>query len=1229
MMAQTEKGANMKVAWMTIGAVLSACAFISAHAAVSNVPLLSNTANVRPNIALVLDTSGSMEWDCIYAKQVSDALIVDKVGNGVTTDCIASTDPRQASPVNNLLFYNPKTTYQPGYVKGVQQGNAALISTTLTLYLPKPTVIFSSLTTSTALKDTKNYDKYEVTSTAFKKNGNTVTGNPFGAHGGSRTDCANLTCTLAEERQNYANWSRYHSDRIRAAKTGISAAFVGQTSPFRLAYGTIYDTAPNTMTNWEDARTPFFTWLDARVASGGTPLRNALNNVGKYYQSSANSGPWGSNPPNPPSSEKSADHLSCRRSYAVLITDGFYNDSSPPTVGNVDVSTGTLMTYALDSSKKYQYKPGDKTDPRSIGKSDTISGTGGNSNTLADIAMKYWVTDLRTDLANDNGKGTPTAPPFWQNMSTYMVSFGVPGTMSDADVDKAKKGLLNWVTPKPDDYTAIDDMRHAAHNGGGAFLTVNDAAQFERDFGSIIGSIASQQFSQAGVAASAVTLTAGTKKFIPYFTSGTWWGNLEMVNLNAAGDNDASVWKVIATDANGQPTGSTTIPTPASRKIYVWANASSQAVDFTYSQISNASNNFIGTNANMQMTSGVSSDIIDYLRGVRTKEGAANFRTRPAILGDITNSTPAFIKNNTNPQYDLLPTGTPGLTEYATYMATKAARNEGVLMIGANDGMLHAFAEGYGTNVGGREIFAYVPRSVLGKLEGLVKPSYSPDNHRFMVDGPLIETDAYVTTPDLTTGANTTGWRNIVIGTTGAGAKSVFALNVTSPFAMNGRSVLWELNADSAFPAVAGNSASAFQELGHVFSTPQSGITRSGDWVTIFGNGFESKSGQASLFIVDTGTGKLIREIKTDSTTGNGLGGVRLVLNQYKQIIGVYAGDLKGRLWKFDLNYTSTADWKLGNDSKALFTAMSGATPLPITAAPAVLERTDQAGFKPSYLVSFSTGKLFAVDDEKITTPTNMSYGIWDRIPFGTTNTSNVVDDSMLEPLKLSSVTTPIDPKTGSSLNAGGVTQFYSVKYLNTGTTSINWTTRRGWKLTLELFPGMRTIYPVSQIDEVVKIDTVAPTPSASGCKSSDSNAVSIYIDPLTGVCRAGGTFDTNGDGVIDDSDGSVCSYSSVADGMDVVLKILDSKGVDTHTVSVQSAFGQIKVRTGKPITPPTCSDPNYAAAHSAECNKCLDPVYAAAHPVECNYDCTANPGTCPASIMNRAWRQIFPRANN
>ena len=1213
-----------------------AAAFLATNyslAAVAQEPLLSKTANVKPNIALLLDTSGSMGRDCVYAPPLARAMARENVDN---FPCIffpafeytsPPSKPFEAaflqSPFNNPLYYDPRKTYGPGYKKGkpvAVKDVPADATSVVTLYQPKDEATRNllesespgKLPTIAQFQTESNYSRLEITTVPFSQN-------PFGPHNGTRRDCAGGTCTYDEERQNIANWRAAHRFRLYAAKNGLSAAFARQADSFRLTYTTIYQSlweAPP-MKDFGLAKNDFFEWLDALKNEGATPLRSSLNNAGKYFMNKdgaidkSKTGPWASTP-GLTSTEDPKNHLSCRRSHTILMTDGYWTDTDRAVL-DADGVPGEVHTHARDATIAYRYKPGDK-HPLSLGKSDNKDGTSGAEcspgpgvycakDTLADIAFKYWVTDLRPDLANDASKGGQNDPPFWQNMTTHTVSFGAQGSLSDSATEAAKKGERDWPAPSFNTLSTIDDLRHAAHNGGGKFLMATDAEKLSKDLGDVIGQIASKRLSESGVAALGTVLDTNARKFVPSYNNGNWWGNLQKVKPGGpgpGGGKDVVEWQVIKTDAGGQPTGETTLGLPKERKIFVWVDAKKQATEFTYPNIDLADNKLKGGNDKLQMSSAANADLVNFLRGDKAQEGTV-YRSRAAVLGDIVNSTPVFIKNNTNPKYEKLPGGTPGLNFYASYMKAKRDRSEGVLFVGANDGMLHAFAEGSASTTGGRELFAYVPRSVLGKMESLASSSYA---HTYLVDGPLSEADVHVEA-----GA-TPGWRNMVMGTTGAGAKAVFALNVTNLLtgegksAMNGTSVLWEINPDPAFPTVSTNTSTAFQELGHVLSPVQSGITKSGHWVSIFGNGYDSKSGQASLFIVETGSGKLLKEIKTDNTPENGLGGVRLVLNSMQQIIGAYAGDLQGRLWKFDLSGEAPDKWALGYGGRALFTARNEGRALPITAQPAVVERSDQPNFRPSYLVTVGTGKLFETGDLAGTTPVQAVYGLWDTELFGASGGKAITDDQ-LEGIKLEPVTKDIAASAGGTLNEGPTT-FYTLKFINSSVTSIDWTQKRGWKMKLDVFPGQRNIFPLQAIGEVVQINPITPPPSGESCQASTSTSISIFINPLTGACRRGGTLDTNADGNIDDSDANVCSLTAPADGSDVFFTILNSSGGDSGMARFDTWSGSGKFRYAPPTPPSNCDDATYAAAHSDECPK--------------------KPSS--AAIINRSWRQIFPRAN-
>jgi type IV pilus assembly protein PilY1 len=92
----------------------------------------------------------------------------------------------------------------------------------------------------------------------------------------------------------------------------------------------------------------------------------------------------------------------------------------------------------------------------------------------------------------------------------------------------------------------------------------------------------------------------------------------------------------------------------------------------------------------------------------------------------------------------------------------------------------------------------------------------------------------------------------------------------------------------------------------------------------------------------------------------------------------VYAGDLRGNMWKFDLTDSDYNNWEVafyeGADERPLFQAQGpGATTQPITTKPDVMYHPTNHG----YMVIFSTGKYLAESDIADTTVQSF-YGIWD-----------------------------------------------------------------------------------------------------------------------------------------------------------------------------------------------------------------------------------------------------------
>jgi type IV pilus assembly protein PilY1 len=1183
-------------------------------------PLLSKTIAVRPNLTFIMDESGSMNWQCIYSKN-TQASFDPRYRYGIAINCLQddfdttgtvptlqAVDRRFASPDNNSLMYDPRKTYTTGYSEtGTVNANStepfnSLVNGIITIggiqyntraiYIAKAGFNVNTASAA-ALASAANYDSYFILPNdrfAFRKAGDLVptprtTVNPFDKPL-TRTDCAGAKCTYAEELQNLRNWYTYNRTRLLAAKVGVSTAFTDLPDSFRMNYASLGEitrsaiTFPNVtgsplraVNNYKDNINPFRNWLTnlTTANSVGTPLRQSLDIIGKNYESTANSGPWGNTPWNP-GNEAATDHLSCRRSFAILTTDGQWNNGVVPigsysianSTKDVDGTDGELIRHLNDTPTnplRYQFKKQDNNpalaDPRNIGKSDKTSGTG-FINTLSDIALNYWARDLRIDLVNNVTDGKPTSPPFWQNLTTYSIGFGVNGTLTEPQLKTAKAGTSNWTEPEADRASAIDDLIHTAHNAGGEFIAVSDASQFSVALRNILLSISGEASSQAGVAASTTSLQSDSKKYVPGYVTGEWWGNVRSINLNKDTAAEVSIgWRVIEVDANNKPTGKTTIPSPLSRNVIVSTNNALKGVDFKFTNLNpNGLLAASGSPVSNKLINGFSEDQVNYIRGDDKNEGDKKpFRKRAAILGDIVNSRPAFVKNTSDPysRYTKLPTSNGGGTTYTDYKKTKADRKEGVLFVGANDGMLHGFAEN-----DGREVLAFIPKSVLGNLHLLTDKDYVL-KHRFFVDGPMKEADAYIDAPSLSGSGTTKRWTNLVVGTTGAGAKSVFALDVTRPFNIQGKNVMWEVD----------NLNPDFSELGNVLADVETGVTPSGDWVAVFGNGYDSASGKASLFLVNLSTGAKIRELTAGPTiTGNGLGGVELVRNANQQVIGAYAGDLKGNIWRFDLAGETAASWKNG---QLLFTAAGpSGQAQSITAAPAVYARNDNL---PGYIVVAGTGKLLTAADTVLTPipAPESAYGLWDREPFGSATTITTISgrSDLVE----------------SKSTADTVSGFYNV----TNVRAIDWSKDKGWFFDYTDLVGQRSIYPVTPLKTVVSIETVAPRAATGTCSiDGEIKSINYFINPYSGACKTDAqTLDTDGDLTFTSTDTNACAYTAIGDGSNTIIEIGDPPPPDDNgaegadTLFSVNTTGQQLVNDGKPKKSTIC-DP---ATDAFQCN--------------------------------------------
>ncbi len=977
---------------------------------ISSVPLYIAQSS-QPNIMFLLDDSGSMHFEIMPDKNVffteNNGAVTylyprasGVYGSSDYSNHVATVDGDKVfnaitrSPQQNTIYYNPGVTYTP-WIKSDGTSYPAA-SPSCALHNPintgtgaskcrDLTSINSNYNNNTwhscnssgscsasssnknfwpALyywysgddpRDLNNYSRTEIRSSISTYSGHDRI---------NRSDCAdaeNSNCSYAEEIQNFANWYTYYRSRILAARAGIGFAFAQQGSNMRVGFGTINkgDSAVDTIDSKAVSRgvrtfsgadrDNFFNDLYTRdIPAAGTPLRLALDAAGKYFSRSDNRGPWGKSP----GSDDSTEHLSCRRSYTVLTTDGYwsggdsYDADTASARSNNDGNDGDEITGSVDQTYTY---------------TAASPFTDEASNTLADVAMYYWKNDLRPDLANEVVT-TPKNPAFWQHMTTFGVGLGVTGTIDPASafaaIDDSDTSIA-WPDTSPSTQNCadnvcparIDDLLHASVNSRGGFFSATNPNAFAAELASILQAIAVETRSSASsTATNSTRLESNSRVYQASFDSNDWSSQIVAYSLTSTGALDSEVWN---TSTPGL------IPSAADRAIFTGIG--------TGNSISTSATNFTEANwdlltdfqQNALQDSGTvahGKNVLNWLRGDQSLEGTNGFRTREVILGDIVNSSPIFVgdHNSNNFGFNALP-GTEGSSYFAFQNSDsgKGGRQK-MLYVGANDGMLHGFNADTGA-----EVFAYIPIGVYENLALLSHPSYE---HRYYVDASPRVSDAYLSG----------SWKTILVASTGAGGRSVFALDITDPDNMSASKFLWEFS----------TANDANDKLGVALSEPVIARVKAGNqWVAIFGNGFNSND-TIKLFVVNLATGELITAIDTGySGDNNGLASVvPLDIGGDKITDYVYAGDLQGNLWKFDLSTDLAADWDVSRDSnnepQPLFVATdANGNRQPITTRPVVGKHASG-----SPIILFGTGSYFTVADG--ITPSNPQiqsfYGIRD-----------------------------------------------------------------------------------------------------------------------------------------------------------------------------------------------------------------------------------------------------------
>ncbi len=766
------------------------------------------------------------------------------------------------------------------------------------------------------------------------------------------------------------------------------------------------------------------------VANGGTPLSETLRDLGRYFSNGdgtngSSSGTCGglSNtnitihpddnlPTDTPAGLREdvacttllANRITlsgpiqyyCQKNFVVMLTDGF-----PTGDRNVDVH---LRDYDQDCTAAAQ-----AAGSYNCGIRDTKDyDPGPDSDYWDDVAQALYEVDLRPDLNDKKGQA------YKNNLITYTIGF-------------ADQQIQN-----------LQLIKDAGRQGGGESYYASSTTQLQSVLANIQASVDAQSGTAAAVTFNSSTLSSQSAVYQALFNTQRWSGKLHSIPLDGfTGEiltgctlGDDNCWRAEDMLDN---------QSPSSRNILTFNPVKQSGIAFEapadYTTITSTTNSYEipkdlvddlcashaipwPCDATTAADSSKKSEnqtyietLIAYLRGDRTHENktsSIDFRIRTNVLGDIVNSSPIYVGKPSLGWPITAPFPEPPATTadpdntYSTWAMSSIKDRMPVVYVAANDGMLHGFRTMQTDPVNnsadaGEEVLAYIPTGTFSSantqgLHYLADPNYQ---HRFYVDLNPSLSDVYIYHKD-SSGVATSSkeWRTVLVGGQGAGGNTMYMLDVTDPSRFSEANakelVEWEFT---------------HPNLGKTFSKPVIAMMNNGRFAAIFGNGYNSSDNptpgdcKAKLFVVfldggidgtwTAGTDYLEFDTGVGSTTDcNGLSSPAVVdLNSDKVADRVYAGDLYGNLWAFDLcDYQSgtglcntvTTNWGLANASP-IMTTKDNASPAvrqPITVKP-VVSRDPASTGRDDLLVVFGTGQYLTAND--ITdTQVQTLYGVRD-----------------------------------------------------------------------------------------------------------------------------------------------------------------------------------------------------------------------------------------------------------
>ncbi len=595
---------------------------------------------------------------------------------------------------------------------------------------------------------------------------------------------------------------------------------------------------------------------------------------------------------------------------------------------------------------------------------------------------------------------------------------------------------------------------------------------------------------------------------------------------------------------------------------------------------------------------------------------ASCFRLRNDVLGDIVDSSPTWVGPPSSPYTGtwsdkLYPAAASaentGTQSYVQYVSAGETR-ENVVYVGSNDGFLHGFRAGAYNSNGtfntsapndGLEVLAYIPSaSIQGSVltvgstststvhtvhgtnplaSNAVTPNVDLPNPQY---GHRFFQDATPGTGDLFYYGE---WHTWVVSGMGPGGADLYALDVSNPGTVTGGTVSGGNFAESNAPSIVmgewsagtitcANVSNCGQNLGNTYGTPLIRKTHAqdgngvGEWGVIWGNGLSSSSGDAGIFVMlvdpgaNTGTGipsETVYYISTNQPSGSndGISYVTAVdLDGDRVADYVYAGDVNGNVWRFDLTSSSPENWGITRcldaacahvTSAPLFTTTSGQ---PITSQIMVAAGQTPVGGE-TVMLAFGTGQQVPFTNSapaSFATGTQAIYAVWDWAMANWDSKSAAQYAALTYPASGPDTLTPanLTPQTYTINNTGcasGTTGTASASCGDrdlsesspicwagasvSGCTSDN---QYGWYANL---PGGTSSLPEQVIFNPVLVNgafivnsTIPPPSTLLSCTTASETGFTYAVQILTGAAVTNGFpqyYDTNAVGVSTNASGT------------------------------------------------------------------------------------------------------------